>query len=97
MREPTPMQEPSMLPRFPVTEDNVQLYIMQSLAEIGTQLRDMRIELLGNGQPGRIQVIEAEHTELRKKVDSIKSRITYAAGLAVGISATIELIVKFIK
>jgi len=70
---------------------------MTTVAAVNTKLADLRQELMGNGQPGRIQRIEQAHEELTKRVDKIKGRITYAAGVVVGVGAVVEVAVKFLK
>lgn len=41
-------------------ETQFKVDIAEALARIETKQDDMRRELLGNGQPGRIQLLEAE-------------------------------------
>jgi len=54
------------------------LKLMEGIVEIRTEQANLRRELLGNGQPGRIQILEGRVTEVKDKADELESS---AAGL----------------
>jgi len=47
--------------------------IMSGITEVRTEQTNFRRELLGNGQPGRIQVIETDIENLKTEQNKIKT------------------------
>lgn len=82
------------MPSIPHTDDPVLLFIAERVNNLGENLSDLNAsvtglhtkheafekELLGNGQPGRIQRIESDHSDLSKKVSGLEKKIWYASG-----------------
>jgi hypothetical protein len=58
--------------------------LMKAIGEIQNEQAAQRRELLGNGQPGRVQLIEASVSELDKRVRATEKRMAwYGGGIAV--------------
>lgn len=78
----------------PHTDDPVLLFIAERVNSLGENLSDLNAsvtglhtkqaafekQLLGNGQPGRIQIIEDNHKNLSEKVSGLDKKIWYASG-----------------
>jgi hypothetical protein len=58
--------------------------IAQSLARLEQHQEDFRRELLGNGQPGRVQLLELSVTAAEKELRSMDRKIFYFSG-AIGV------------
>jgi hypothetical protein len=78
------------------------LQLMTAITEVKTEQYAMRRELLGNGQPGRVQIIEKKLAEVETTAEGLQ---TGAAGLrwklgtisAVGGSLLAILLQWFVK
>lgn len=51
---------------MPTSASAYETYVMATLAQHRTEFKSFRQEMLGNGQPGRIQRIESSVTSLGK-------------------------------
>ena len=56
----------------PLGDPSACMNILQQLTEIATQLETFRKELLGNGQPGRVQRVEAAIASLQDRVVKVE-------------------------
>lgn len=72
---------------YPLHLDEAQIYIIQQLAEqtgrlsaIQASQDEFRKSLLGNGQPGRIQLMENEHDKLQAEVSGLHTKLSYFSG-----------------
>jgi len=54
--------------------------VIAGMASIKREQENLRRDLLGNGQPGRIQINEAKQIELEKRHNKLAKRITFARG-----------------
>ena len=82
------------MPSIPHTDDPVLLFIAERVNSLGENLFDLnanvaayhaehtafKTDMVGNGQPGRIQRIETAHEDLGKKVTKIDRKLWYASG-----------------
>lgn len=82
------------MPTPPHTDDPVLFFIAERVNALGENLSDMnatvvgirtdhenfRTEMLGNGQPGRVQRNEASIDELRCDVEKLNKKVWYASG-----------------
>jgi hypothetical protein len=64
-------------------QDNFQSHVIDSLARLETNMKD----LVGNGQPGRVKILENEVSSLKK------ARWTFA-GIIVGATAVISALIN---
>ena len=58
----------------------------EQLTRIETTLENFQRQLLGNGQPGRIQIIESEVGGVKDRVNRVENKIWWAAGALTAIS-----------
>lgn len=79
---------------IPHTDDPVLFFIAERVNALGENLSDvkasvaslraehtaLKADLTGNGQPGRIQIIESDHKDLSTKVSGLERKIWYASG-----------------
>jgi hypothetical protein len=78
--------------------------IMSGITQINTQQADLRRELLGNGQPGRIQILESEMekvkttaADLQKEAAGLRWRLgTMSAAAGAALSVGIQWALKHI-
>ena len=54
--------------------------VVAALARIEERLGNMHVELLGNGQPGRIQRIESALEDHSKEMAGLNKKVWYASG-----------------
>ena len=64
----------------PETTDAGQLWIYTTLSRIEQSQQDLRRELLGNGQPGRIQTLEDSIKGNAQELEGLKKKFWTAAG-----------------
>lgn len=67
------------------------------LARIDENLTLLRKELLGNGQPGRMQKAEARLDEVESKLDKSKGYFLGAGGVLTLIAGAVEWFIHFFK
>lgn len=72
------------------------LDIVQSLSRIETSQNNMKTELLGNGQPGRIQRIETNVDRHEKDLGSLNKTKWIAIGALVVVGHALEAAGKYV-
>lgn len=82
------------MPSIPHTDDPVLFFIAERVNSLGENLSDLnanvaayhaehtafKTDMVGNGQPGRVQRNEASIAALEKHVNKIDKKIWYASG-----------------
>jgi hypothetical protein len=71
-----------------MTPDEFQLHVIESLAKLDTHM----VHLVGNGQPGRIRLIEEDLEALKKARWTLGGMIV---GITTAVSAAIHFLFKY--
>lgn len=61
-------------------DDNIILKMANDISGIQTSLIDFRREMLGNGQPGRIQVLESNINVTKAELQTVKESHAFERG-----------------
>jgi hypothetical protein len=68
--------------------------VIDALARIETRFDSMEHELLGNGQPGRIQQLESKVSSHAEYIQGAKARAAVVASLAAGVVTLLIALAK---
>lgn len=93
---------------MPQAQPGFEMYVVQMLSAHSSEFESFRRDLLGNGQPGRIQRIESSVTALDTKtalsvsklydrIGGISKRAAFLSGGIAGIGFLIGIAVHFWK
>lgn len=69
--------------------------VMETLGSLQTNINDLRRELLGNGQPGRIQRLEADTARIDEQVQHHGRRMAYWGGAVTVVSVTAGYVLRW--
>ena len=77
--------------------DNEQFgQLMSSIAEVKTETISLRRELLGNGQPGRIQLLEADVSECQDAISRQGKKFAWYAGASTALGFVVTTVGSYL-